>query len=333
MMAETINITTMAEVLSDEVFAEFFWKKVGPTNENWPCEDTDAHGVKTHPSDVVFYYDEPYSNTRTYINCDLKSYAQQSITSIAIKGAIESLAKQTSCAERSEAWQKKHVHDGVIPNICSLLFVYNHDGGYDKSFAKSLDAVSYEKLGIPKGSKIVVFGPEDVFWLDNVRYEIRHMRGSLAEDKLPAPEHCRFFYPQLERKANIQLDKAKAATLEMLTSPLIVLEYQRDNKGGAKGFVLFYRRSGDKSQEFTYLLDYLRHYQLLNDNTEIQIKLLEASVNAPAMFQKAVQNYVEALAGEGPDNSLSERVKAIKFKKVNQMHTTFSTVELGMDYE
>ena len=41
------------------------------TNINWPCENQEKHEVKTHPSDVVFWYEEPYSQSRTYVNCDL----------------------------------------------------------------------------------------------------------------------------------------------------------------------------------------------------------------------------------------------------------------------
>nr|WP_315206710.1 hypothetical protein [uncultured Albidiferax sp.] len=79
-MAETANIAAIAEKLSGELFAEFFWKRTGPMNENWACAKPDHHNVKTHPSDVVFYYDEPYAKQRIYVNCDLKSYAKSSIT-------------------------------------------------------------------------------------------------------------------------------------------------------------------------------------------------------------------------------------------------------------
>lgn len=74
-MAETINIAKMAEKLSKGIFGEFLWQRMEHTNLNWPCEDQETHEVKTHPSDVVFWYDEPYSQSRTYVNCDLKSYA------------------------------------------------------------------------------------------------------------------------------------------------------------------------------------------------------------------------------------------------------------------
>lgn len=107
-MAETANIAAIAEKLSGELFAEFFWKRTGPMNENWACEKSEHHKVKTHPSDVVFYYDEPYTNQRTYVNCDLKSYATSSITTSALRGAVESLTKQVACAEISEEWRTKY---------------------------------------------------------------------------------------------------------------------------------------------------------------------------------------------------------------------------------
>lgn len=44
----------MAVKLSGEVFAEFFWEKVGPEDQNWPYEDPEHHKIDTHPADVVF---------------------------------------------------------------------------------------------------------------------------------------------------------------------------------------------------------------------------------------------------------------------------------------
>jgi hypothetical protein len=112
-MSETINISKMAEYLSDDIFSEFFWTKIGPTNENWPCEEPEHHKVITHPADVVFFYDEPYDLSRTYVHCDLKSYAKGSVTASAVRGAIESLAAQISCAEKSGSWQQYYDHGHV----------------------------------------------------------------------------------------------------------------------------------------------------------------------------------------------------------------------------
>lgn len=333
-MAETANIAAMAEKLSGELFGEFFWRRTGPMNENWACEKTEVHKVATHPSDVVFYYDEPYTRQRTYVNCDLKSYAKSSITTPALKGALEGLAKQVACAEVSDEWRAKYIHSGVTPAVSGLLFVYNHDGEFDKDFRKHLKALHAARLDLPRGSKVVVLGPEDIFWLDNVRYEICQMRGRRTGGQpLPDPEHCKYFYPQLVRRKNLQLDHAKSATLEMLTSKLIVLEYVRPTAPDRVGVVLFYRGKGAASEEFTYLLDYLRHFQLLQEHVDIEIKLLDASVFAPTMFQKAVQGYVDGLAASGVQSPLAECVSRIECKQITQVLTRFSAIELGMDYE
>lgn len=212
-MAETINIAKMAEKISKGIFNEFLWGRMKHTNINWPCENKEKHELKSHPSDVVFWYDDPYSQSRTYVNCDLKSYAKGSINAGAIREAIESLAKALTCAEVSKEFNDTYIHQDVSPNIQGMLFVYNHDKEYDKDFSKILDKVKGEDLDIPKGSKIVVFGPEDIFWLNNVHHEIIHLRG--GSGLLPERDFCKFFYPPLIRRKNVQPDQAKAATLEM----------------------------------------------------------------------------------------------------------------------
>ena len=119
----------------------------------------------------------------------------------------------------------------------------------------------------------------------------------------------------------------------MLTSPLVVLEYRKPGPQEQRGVVVFYRRRGETTQDFTYLLDYLRHYQVLREDTDIQLKLLDPAPHASALFQKAVQSYVDELAGKESDTALAERVRAVRYKGIAQVRTTFSTTELGMDYE
>lgn len=325
-MAETVNIAKMAEKLSKELLAEFFWNKMGPTNINWPCEDQEGHKTKTHPSDVVFYYDEPYTQARTYINCDLKSYAKGSITLGSIRSAIESLARALSCAEKSEAFRTNFFHEHISPEICGLLFVYNHDGEYDKDFSTLLGQIKNEKLDIPSQSKIVVLGPSDIYWLNNIHHEVVYMRGGAAE--LPNKEHCRYFYPHLVIRKNVQLEHARAATLEMLTAPWVILSYTNPKKQNRKGFVIFYRKRGESVDEFLYLIDYLMNYQVLVKDTDVFIKTLDAHPSAAAHFSKAKDQYVEGYEG-GAD--ISERLNAIQFAQINNVRTRFSDIELGME--
>jgi hypothetical protein len=144
--------------------------------------------------------------------------------------------------------------------------------------------------------------------------------------------HCRYFYPQLVRRKNLELEHAKAATLEMLTSQLIVLEYDRQGPPEYKGLVLFYRGKGESADEFTYLFDYLRSLQLLKEGVDIEIKLLDACPVAQPMFQKAQQVYIDGLSDVSAASPLAERVKQIQYRRMSQVLTRFSDIELGMDY-
>lgn len=330
-MAETGNTARMAEKLCDELFGEFLWGKIGPTNANWACATPETHGVSSHPSDVVYFYDEPYSLRRTYLQCDLKSYAKGSITSTAVRGAIESLAMQVACAEKSEEWCSLYAHDHVTYTVTGLLVIYNHDGGYDSNFSDNLRLVRNDDIRIPKDSKIVVLGPAEVYWLDNVRYEIRQMRGSSGANSLPLAQHCRFFFPQLASRANLQTESATAATLEMLTSPWVILEHRAPNE--KPGLVIFYKRDGKTSDEFMYLLDYLRQHGVFDEDRIIRVRTFDADKTSPANFQKALQRYIEQMSdGEG-ENDLGRRIEAIDFSNIPQIRSTFSTIEIGMDYE
>ncbi|MCM2558240.1 hypothetical protein NDQ41_05955 [Alcaligenes faecalis] len=327
-MAENEHTAHQAELVASELFSEFFWHRLGPTNHDWPCEDQDVHGVTTHPCDVVYYYDEPYAARQTYVHCDLKSYAKGSITTAAVRSAVESLARQVACAERSDEWRGLHTHDNVTFSVVGLLFVYNHDGEFEADFQKNLVHIAPESLQLPRGSKLFVLGPKEIFWLDNIRAEIQRMRGK-ARPELPTPEHCFFFHPQLTRRANLQVKTAKAATLETLTSPIIILEHRDPRRSAQRGIVVFYSRPGDTVDEFMYLIDTLRKYELLDGDTSITVKTLHASPVSSPTFQKAQLQYIEGIAGTVAETDLGEYVKAIRYEPMNEIRTSYSNIDLG----
>ena len=327
-MTETANTAVQAEIMASELFSEFFWNKLGPVNHDWPCEDQELHKVKEHPCDVVYYYDEPYAVRQTYVHCDLKSYAKGTITTTAVKGAIESLAKQVACAERSETWRRLHTHDNVTFSVNGLLFVYNHDGEYDADFQKNLIHVAPEALHLPRGSRLVVLGPKEIFWLDNIRDEIQRLRGRRSPE-VPPPEHCFYFHPQLVRRANLQVRKAKAATLETLTSPIIILEHHDPKRSEQRGVIVFYSRQGDTTDEFMYLIDTLRKYDLLDDRTSVTVKTLGASQISSPTFQKAQLQYIEGLVGTNVATDLGDYVNAIRYEPMSHIKTTYSNIDLG----
>ncbi|MCB8823287.1 hypothetical protein [Microvirga rosea] len=332
-MGETVGIARIAEIISDEIFAEFLWTKIGPENIDLECQKKDAHNAQSHPTDVVFFYDEPYEDITTYVQCDLKSYAAGSIGRSQIEKALVSLSKQVSCAEISQEWQDRYVHKHKDFAISGLLFVYNHDGGYDRTFSDNFEKLKLDDLDTPENSKLVVLGPVEIHWLNNVSQEIVRMRGKSGSERLPDLDACSFFYPQPVRRAQLRGELRCAATLEMLTGPWIILQHLGHENRKA-GFVIFYRPSGETVDEFLYLIDYLRQHGLLDQKYSIVIRSMDKTGVSANNFQKAKQHYVAAMgATYDGDGSLLDIINGITFSLMNNLIPTFSEVEIGMDYD
>lgn len=364
-VAETSNVAKMAEILALKLFARFLWNETGGWDQNWSCVK-DEHVVRkkktsprkgaatadanqssgtanaastnasnpeaesaeytkllTHPSDVVFYYDEPYSLSRTYVNTDLKSYKKGSITSHSVASAIESLALTLECAEVSFEWREKYVHEEKNYRIVGMLFIYNHDGEYDKGFDEILAKINHEKLRIPQQSTIFVLGPRDIRWLDNVRIDMQLL---YSDHVIPHEDNWVFHYPDLVRKKKVQVS-ARAATLEMLTGPWIILSYPA-TKQNPPGYIVYFRGSGKYTEEFLYLLDYLMHYQMVKQGIAIQIRTFDTAENAHALFNRAVDEYIENY--EGQESDFAANLRAIKFELMEQIQSQFSTLNIGM---
>jgi len=323
-VAETTNISQMAELLSKELFEEFLWEQSGPMNINWPCIK-EEHEAKTHPSDVVFSYLEPYADIRTYLNCDLKSYAKGTINKGSVRTAIESLGNAIQCAEISEDWQKLYkVHDENF-DIHGLLFIFNHDGEYDKEFAEILRQATAETRSLPKGKRIYVLGPFDICYLSSVVNDIKRLRG---DGKLLATTKHRFYYPDLINRKVVRSGLGYAATLEMLTSPIQVIKY--DSPKGGTGLLIYYRESGRTIDEFLYLIDYLFHYQQLQENISIDICLPFPDKNASSLLESAKKEY---LVKANEDEALSQRMEIIHYRPVINVVKEFHPYEIGMRYE
>ena len=85
-VAETKNIDEIAGRLSKDIFKHFLWATHPKTEENFECANEKHLGEggkpkATHPGDVVFHYRDPYLGKTVYLHTDLKSYAEDTITS------------------------------------------------------------------------------------------------------------------------------------------------------------------------------------------------------------------------------------------------------------
>jgi len=296
----------------------------GPVSE----DDIQAGSVQaaqiTHPTDIVFYYDEPYSNHRTYINCDLKSYAANTIKKSEVKKAIVSLARALACLEKSAVWRDRYVLGDKNALFACLLFVYNHDGEYNSAFDEILAEINISNLDIPKGSKIIVLGPREISWLDNVSDEILRMKGN---ELIGPRESWRYFYPPLVLAKNVQ-PSARAAIVEMLTGPWIILKHRPD--GNTKDAILvFYRGPGKAMEEFSLLIDYLMFHGLVDEGVNITVRVSMQGKESRALFDKAIDDYIVRFDG---GDQLAALLKAIHYESMTFVRRQYSTVEIGMKY-
>lgn len=328
-MAETANIAIMAEDIADSIFSKFKWTKKGPMNENWECVCQDEHKKKTHPSDVVFHYPEPYRNSISCINTDLKSYKKGSITTTQIKGAIDSLDMAVECAKVSQDWQNLYAPSSGNFEVFGLLFIYNHDGEYDLEFDQLLNK-AVKKLNISPRNRIFVLSPYDICYLKTVSHDILALRGEEGAKKLPASQHCSFYYPTSSRFKHAHDPLQHPATLEMLTSPWQIMKYviNGDPSQGI-GLSIYMKTTGETKEEFIYLIDYLCNYQLLHQAERITFNLPKAHNLANTMFEKAIDEYINLRK----DDYFAKKIEKIKMRRVTNIITNFSTVEIGMRYE
>ena len=139
---------------------------------------------------------------------------------------------------------------GTAFQSVGLLFVYNHDGDYDKSFKNILDQVASDSHNFRSGNRIYVFGPKDVCYLKTIANDIKVLRGTEGDDGnnlLPQQKDCSFFYPDLYRHKAVR-SWAHPATLETLSGPWQILKY-RHQQSSTTGYIVYYRRKGTSIDE------------------------------------------------------------------------------------
>lgn len=322
-MSETENISRLAEIVSKDLFGWFKWHKAKPTNENWECV-INHHSKNTHPSDVVFYYDDPYSGDTQYVNTDLKSYAAKSITKGSIETALTSLALSVECANVSQSWQDKFLmSDEAFGQVSGLLFIYNHDDQYDLDFSSRLEQVDFSAVKIAEDNFITVMGPDLIRRLNDIVQDIKSL---VASDELPRKEGYTFFYPDLIRARRSGDEWDKPATLQSLTAPWLIIKHRKTNDQ-PEGFLIYYNLKGDTVEEFIYLIDAMSHYQMFSGDLGIRIRFTESDHNASQNFEKAKHEYLRMW---GDDEGRQKQMSKIEVRKIDQFARMFNPMEIGM---
>ncbi|WP_067221112.1 hypothetical protein [Marinomonas gallaica] len=322
-MSETGNIETLAKLVSQDIFKWFKWGTCAPKDEDWSCE-SDHHGKNTHPSDVVFFYEDPYTGQMHYLNTDLKSYAAGSITKASITRALKTLAMSVECANISDSWQSKFLLNDVgFGDVSGMLFIYNHDSEYDKNFQAELEKVEIKDIPVADGNELVVVGPDLIRRLCDVVSDMKMLK---AEDLFPSHDDYTFFYPDLIRARRCGDEWGKPATIEALTSPWLIIKH-RSSSEFKGGFIIYYHEYGDTVDEFIYLIDAMSHYQMLSSDYSIRVRFTAASSHANVNFEKAKYEYLKMW---GNDEGRKKQMDSLEVQRITNFTKSFNPMEIGM---
>ena len=325
---ETINIMAMAERASSMIFSRFGWRLTGPTNENFDCIQIEKHKKSTnpkHPVDAVFEYDDPYTSKRNYLLTDFKSYASGSIIASNVRLALINLSKAVDCANSSSEWQEKYVNNELSWSVHGMLFIYNHDGEYDRDFGRSLIETRPSSLHLPSHSKLFVVGPDKIAYLLNILNDIDGQRG---RGDLPHGENIDFWYPDLiNRRTTSPIDNM--ARIELLLGPWQILPYEKVIYNSiVKGNYIYYAGEGSTPKEFEFLLDFCFKNQLVQPNSAIKIRSPNSVPLARQNFEQAQDNIFRYFHSF-PE--IRNRLNQIEFCPIDVVTTRFSTEEIGME--
>lgn len=355
MGGETSGISEIANKISKDIFKWFRWERIGLKDQNFDCLKQEKHSPlkrsqHTHPVDIVFKYDDPYLEHPVVLNTDLKSYAKSSIQPSNIRASLKSLAHTIDCARVSSEWKTRYDPPGNA-EVRGLLFVYNHDNDYDRDFFKHIDpanrkktdtedaedsSVNLDSLPIDSKQIIHILEPRTIAYLTTIVSDIHRLN---AEDSFPIKNYF-FFYPELKlHRTRGDLYK-RPATIELLCGPFFVVghdevqNYDEVSKGLIKtydeGYIVFYNRPGESTEEFMYLFDVLSSYQFLDGDSKIRIRVAHhlPNQNIRSIFKAAINMYI---VDWGFDDYKKERLESIEFEVIEIQKTSFSQVELGWD--
>jgi hypothetical protein len=323
-MAETSNIAALAERISKDIFTWFKWRSRPLHDSNWECV-LEHHDKRTHPSDVVFHYEDPYTGKALYLNTDLKSYKASSISKTQLEKALETLSLSVECANISKDWQGKF----LLPHIGSsevmgLLFIYNHDNNFDGNFNNLLGKTKPSRLNIQEKNKIAVFGPGTIMSLFNIVHDLKDL---VAEQKMTRYDNYTFFYPDLVLSKAHGDQWSHAASIELLVGPWIIIKHKEIPDQIKEGYLIYYMRDGSKIDEFVYFLDALSRFQMLLSDEPIRIRLVNAVDDAANNFNIAKDRY---LMEWGADLQREKRLSEISINSIPTRETSFNLVEIGM---
>lgn len=328
-MSETGPTSEIARKVCDDIFGIFFWEIHPKSDDNFKCTNINHRTPKdrqkkTHPADVVFSYEDPYLEKKTYLHTDMKSYGIGSIKAENLRDAFRSLCLTVECARQSEDWRKLYsIPDDESHDVEGFLFVHNHDKAHVNEFSEALSKISLSALPVAADTVIHFMGPNDVLRLYSVAHDIMHLR---FLELLPK-ENYTFYYPDLLLKRRRTDEWKQAATIELLMSPFFIIKHDKTEKA-SQGYLIYYNRSGATVAEFEYLFDSMSRYQMLEKGLALKVRCCYKNSDdaMQSNFLAAKKKYAKAW---GFDERRTQLLEGIKLEKIPSMADTYTPGDLG----
>ncbi|WP_240115974.1 hypothetical protein [Pseudomonas aeruginosa] len=354
---EREGIANIATKIAEEITPWLKWNTHPPYSQNFTCQQASLHKSKkqddesekvedhNHPADAVYSYKDPYTNKQIILNTDLKSYAKGSIKQGTIRSALKSMAQTIDCARLSKEWRDRYSIPERDTDIRGMLFVYNHDGGWDSNFyevfygkknkrrtgksSENEQDINIQNIDLQKGQQIHIMEPGTIKYIRTIIDDFLKLR---AKGEFNTKDY-QFHYPDLNLHKVSMLPNERPATLELISAPFMIVEYQGRTLYGEDGQVaetiepghkVYYKEKIKDWKEMFFLIDSLSNYQILNNSKKISIRAIGQDQDdaARSFFRSAADEYVRRWGK-------SEIIKSIEFEVIPTVSDYFSKEDIG----
>ena len=203
-----------------------------------------------------------------------------------------------------------------------MLFVHNHDNGYDKPFYEAIERIDLQTLPVAPGTILHFLGPRDIQRLYNITNDIIRLK---AEGELP--KKYTFYYPDLVMKRRQGDVWEQPATIESLAGPYVIIKHA-SSESCEPGYLIYYNRAGKSPEEFEYFLDSLSRYQMLESGEQIRIRVTAHDTidDLKSIFQTAKKKYCKAW---GFDPARRLILDSIEIDRITSVTNTYNPGDLG----
>ena len=316
-MGEVVNIATLAESASDKLFKTFGWEIGEIKDENFPCVNQEKHQkktVKTHPVDCVFSYNDPYTDKHHFLLCDLKSYAATTLETKDFKPYLQGLAKAVECAQVETTWKGRYVPPGIDSfSVDGFLFVYNHDGNYEKEFSKKGSSFIPSSLQGSRNSRVHMFGPDTINRLQSVAQDLKARCTEMDLDF----QTRKFFYPKQTLSMPAE-SHWESADIETLRSRRIIIRLRSRNISSDTVYLVYFQTLSTV-EAHEYLITFLYKNRIVEESSKVLIIGQGMSAEAQVDFKNAKGQFLERHFGMKEIENSLEKIELTRLTMVSEV--------------